>query len=153
MKDLPPAAPDVETPRIETPIQVMFFDTDCAGVVHNIVYLRFIEVARTLLAEQLGMGLVEMASSQSFPVVVRTEIDYRRPAKLGDKLVVHGWLESVERLRFWCGFEIRRPADDTLIATSRQMLAVIQMPSGKPIRLPEDWSTRFGHLKPQKGKS
>ena len=150
MKDVSSPLPAVETPRIETPIQVMFFDTDCAGVVHNIVYLRFIEVARTHLAEQLGMGLVDMASSQNFPVVVRTEIDYRRPAKLGDKLIVHGWLESVERLRFWCGFEIRRPADGTLIATSRQMLAVIQMPAGKPVRLPEDWAVRFAHLKPKK---
>jgi YbgC/YbaW family acyl-CoA thioester hydrolase len=132
----------------------MFFDTDCAGVVHNIAYLRFIETARTHLAEQLGMGLVAMASSQNFPVVVRTEIDYRRPARLGDRLVVHGWLESVERLRFWCAFEIRRPADDELIATSRQMLAVIQMPAGKPIRLPEDWTTRFAHLRPaRKGKA
>jgi YbgC/YbaW family acyl-CoA thioester hydrolase len=149
VKDLPPAAPAVETPRIETPIQVMFFDTDCAGVVHNIAYLRFIEVARTLLAEQLGMGLVAMAETQTFPVVVRTEIDYRRPARLGDHLVVHGWLESVERLRFWCGFEIRRPADGTLIATSKQMLAVIRMPEGKPMRLPEDWAERFAHLNPR----
>lgn len=151
MKDLPAEPSAVETPRIETPIQVMFFDTDCAAVVHNIAYLRFIEIARTLLAEQLGMGLVAMASSRNFPVVVRTEIDYRRPAKLGDRLVVHGWLESVERLRFWCGFEIRRPADDAIIAGSRQMLAVIQMPSGKPVRLPEDWSTRFAHLRPVRG--
>jgi YbgC/YbaW family acyl-CoA thioester hydrolase len=147
VKDLPAAPPAVETPRIETPVQVMFFDTDCAGVVHNIVYLRFIEVARTLLAEQLGMGLVEMATSQTYPVVVRTEIDYKRPARLGDRLVVHGRLESVERTRFWCAFEIRRPADDALIAVSRQMLAVIQMPAGKPVRLPEDWSTRFAHLR------
>ena len=127
----------------------MFFDTDCAGVVHNIVYLRFIEVARTLLAEQLGMGLVAMANTQTFPVVVRTEIDYRRPARLGDHLVVHGWLESVDRLRFWCGFEIRRPSDGALIVTSRQMLAVIQMPPGKPVRLPADWATRFAHLRPK----
>jgi acyl-CoA thioesterase FadM len=39
-------------PRIRTEVQVMFFDTDCGGVVHNIAYLRFIEIARTLLAEQ-----------------------------------------------------------------------------------------------------
>lgn len=128
----------------------MFFDTDCAGVVHNIVYLRFIEVARTHLAEQLGMGLVDMANSQTFPVVVRTEIDYKRPAKLGDRIVVHGWLESVERTRFWCGFEILRPADGALIATSRQMLAVIQMPAGKPVRLPADWAERFAHLRPSR---
>src|ERR1043165_9097181 len=55
-------------PRIRTEVQVMFFDTDCAAVVHNIAYLRFIEVARTLLAEELGMGLVAMAESQRYPV-------------------------------------------------------------------------------------
>lgn len=125
----------------------MFFDTDCAGVVHNIVYLRFVEIARTHLAEQLGMGLSDMAATQLFPVVVRTEIDYRRPAKLGDKLIIHGWLDSFDRLRFWCAFEVRRPADGVLIATSRQMLAVIQMPAGKPVRLPADWAERYPHLK------
>src|SRR5436190_22133791 len=65
-----------QTPTIQTEVQVMFFDTDCAAVVHNLAYLRFIEVGRTLLAEQLGMGLSEMASTGVFPVVVRIEIDY-----------------------------------------------------------------------------
>jgi YbgC/YbaW family acyl-CoA thioester hydrolase len=135
-----------ENPRITTHVQVMFFDTDCAGVVHNIAYLRFIEVARTLLAEQLGMGLVGMAERAVYPVVVRTEIDYKRPAKLGDQLVIEGWLATVDRLRFWCGFDVKRPADGSLIASSKQMLCVIQMPKGRPVPLPDDWSTRFGHL-------
>jgi len=140
--------PTPETPTIETEVQVMFFDTDCAAVVHNIAYLRFIEIARTLLAEQLGMGLREMAASQQYPVVVRTEIDYKRPATLGDKLVIHGRLASVERMRFWCAFEVKRPADGALIAQSRQMLALIQMPGGRPMRLPADWTPRFAHLRP-----
>jgi YbgC/YbaW family acyl-CoA thioester hydrolase len=138
-----------ETPSIATDVQVMFFDTDCAAVVHNIAYLRFIEVARTLLAEQLGLGLVAMAHSQLYPVVVRTEIDYKRPARLGDKLRTHGWLDQVERSRFWCRFEVRRPSDDSLMVTSRQMLALVQMPEGKPVRLPSDWALRFAHLNPQ----
>jgi YbgC/YbaW family acyl-CoA thioester hydrolase len=139
----------METPRIQTETQVMFFDTDCGGVVHNIAYLRMIEVTRTLLAEQLGMGLAEMASSQQYPVVVRTEIDYRRPAKLGDRLVIDGWLESVERMRFWCAFDVRRPADGALIAHARQMLALVQMPAGKPVRLPAGWKEKYAHLRPE----
>ena len=126
-------------PRIRTEVQVMFFDTDCAAVVHNIAYLRFIEIARTLLAEELGMGLATMADDQRFPVVVRTEVDYRRPAKLGDRLAIDGWLDQVDRVRFWCAFRITRPVDDTLIAESRQMLAIVQMPSGKLLRLPDEW--------------
>ena len=126
-------------PRIRTELQVMFFDTDCAAVVHNIAYLRFIEVARTLLAEQLGLPLAQMAETQKYPVVVRTEIDYRRAAKLGEKLVVEGWLDRLERVRFWCAFQIVRPADGALIAECRQMLAIIQMPEAKLLRLPDDW--------------
>src|SRR5881227_3687330 len=96
-------------PRIRTDVQVMFFDTDCGGVVSNIAYLRFVEIARTHLAEELGLGLAEMAEKQTYPVVVRTEIDYRRAAKLGDRLVIEGWLEQVE------------------------------MPSAKLLRLPNHW--------------
>jgi len=128
-----------DTPRIRTEVQVMFFDTDCAAVVHNIAYLRFIEIARTLLAEQLGLGLSQMAGNQKYPVVVRTEIDYRRAAKLGDKLVIEGWLDRLERVRFWCAFKVVRPADNTLIAECRQMLAIIQMPAATLLRVPEDW--------------
>ena len=93
-----------ERPRVRTEVQVMFFDTDCGAVVHNIAYLRFIEIARTFLAEQLGLHLAEMAETQRYPVVVRTEIDYKRAAKLADKLMIEGWLDEVERVRFWCAF-------------------------------------------------
>jgi YbgC/YbaW family acyl-CoA thioester hydrolase len=126
-------------PQIHTELQVMFFDTDCGGVVHNIAYLRFIETARTLLADKLGLKLVEMAESQQYPVVVRTEIDYRRGARLGDRLRVDGWLDRVQRARFWCAFEIRRIDDEALIAECRQMLALIQMPGAKLLPLPENW--------------
>ena len=142
---------DPKTPRIQTEVQVMFFDTDCAAVVHNLAYLRFIETARTLLAEQLGMGLVEMAKSQLFPVVVRTEIDYRKPAGLGDNLVVDGWLESLDRTRFWCAFEVRRNSDSSVMVRSRQMLALVQMPDGKPVRLPQAWADQYKHLVKTRG--
>jgi acyl-CoA thioester hydrolase len=126
-------------PRIRTEVQVMFFDTDCAAVVHNIAYLRFIETARTLLAEQLGLPLVQMSEEKRYPVVVRTEINYRRAAKLGDRLVIDGWLDQLDRVRFWCAFRITRPADEMLIADCRQSLAIIEMQSSRLLRLPETW--------------
>lgn len=122
----------------------MFFDTDLGGVVHNIAYLRFIETARTRLAGQLGMVLKEMAATQLFPVVTRTEIDYRKPATLGDHLVIHGQLDKFNRARFWCQFEIRlRDEPDKLLVTSRQCLALVQMPHGKPTALPKSWQQDF----------
>src|SRR5690242_16702083 len=125
-------------PRIRTEVQVMFFDTDCGGVVSNIAYLRFIEIARTLLAEKLGLPLAEMAKTQRYPVVVRTEIDYRRAAKLGDRLLIDGWLDQLQRARFWCAFRITRPAE-VVIADCRQMMALIEMPAAKLLPLPSEW--------------
>ena len=78
-------------------------------------------------------------SFQSPHVVVRTEIDYRKPAKLGDHRTVIGRLEELEGVRFWCGFEIVREADGTQLITSRQQLAMVQMPEGRPVRLPAEW--------------
>jgi len=128
-----------KAPRIRTEVQVMFFDTDCGGVVHNLAYLRFIEIARTLLAEELGLRLTQMAEDKKYPVVVRTEIDYRRAATLGDRLAIEGWLDQLERARFWCAFRIVRPSDGALIAECRQMLALIEVPAAKLLRLPSDW--------------
>lgn len=118
--------------------EVMFFDTDVGGVVHNIAYLRMIETCRTRLAAKMGFELSEMARTQIFPVVTRTEIDYRKPAKLGDVLELKGWLGEKSKAAFWCQFEVRRKADQQLLITCQQRLALVQMPEGKPLRLPKE---------------
>jgi YbgC/YbaW family acyl-CoA thioester hydrolase len=134
-------------PRIRAEVQVMFFDTDSGGVVSNIAYLRFIEIARTALAEELGLRLSEMEQTKQYPAVVRTEIDYRRAAKLGDRLVIEGWLDELERARFCCAFRITRPADEIVIAECRQMVVLVQMPEAKVLRLPENWNKYRGGSK------
>lgn len=124
--------------------EVMFFDTDCGGVVHNLAYLRMIETCRTRLAAKLGMDLPGMSASMTFPVLTRTEVDYKRPARLGDWIEIRGWLGEVGAARFWCGFEMRREADGALLVTARQSLALVKMPEGKPLRLPQDFGKAGG---------
>ena len=138
--------PTETRPLLETREEVMFFDTDAGGVVHNVAYLRYVETCRTRLGGRLGLDVRAMAASRQFAVVVRTEIDYRRPAVLGDELVVRGWLERVERVRFWCGFEIHRRADGVRLVTCRQLLALVQLPEGRPLRLPGRWLEQWPEL-------
>jgi len=123
--------------RISTEVRVMYFDTDAGGVVHNIVYLRFIETARTLLAIQMGMDFAEIERTGIHAVVSRTEIDYKRPAKLGDVLRVEGRVVEWSGVRFWVEFEVNRPSDGAQLVKCRQALALVQMPAGKVVRLPE----------------
>ena len=136
-----------ETPHLETTEEVMFFDTDAGGVVHNIAYLRFIETCRTRLAVHMGMDITGMMANQQYPVVVRTEIDYRMPAKFGDTLLIRGWLEELERVRFWFRFEVLRASDSAKLITCRQSLALVEMPKGKPLRLPAEWRQKWPHLR------
>ena len=121
----------------------MFFDTDCGGVVHNLAYLRMIETCRTRLAAKMGMDLPTMSQTRLFPVVTRTEIDYRRPAKLGDWLRIDGRVAEVARARFWCEFEMIREADGAVLVSARQALALVEMPHGKPLRLPAEWTAKW----------
>lgn len=116
----------------------MFFDTDLAGVVHNIAYLRHIETARTKLAEKLGWNLLEMANEKTYPVVLRTEIDYRKPAHLSDVIRVEGQIDEVSKIRFWGSFKIFRESNEDLLITCRQQLAIISLPDGRPQRM-SDW--------------
>ncbi|MEM9079822.1 MAG: thioesterase family protein [Verrucomicrobiota bacterium] len=115
--------------------EVMFYDTDCGAVVHNLAYLRMVEKCRTKLAALMGFQLREMGETGVFPVVVRTEADYRKPGRLGDELEIRGWLAEWGKARFWCEFEVMR--GEELLLTARQSLALVQMPEGKVLRLGE----------------
>ena len=135
---------------IETDIEVMFFDTDCGGVVSNIAYLRFFEVARTRLTDALGMTLAEMTETQVFPAVARTEVDYRRPARLGDRLRIRGRVERFEKARMICHFEMHRlGGDEALVAECRQTVVLVQLPEGRPKRIPPEWLAKAGNSQPE----
>ena len=139
----------MKIPEFTTHEDVMFFDTDCAGVVNNIAYLRMIETCRTHLGVGMGMDFQTMGLNRLYPAVVRTEIDYRIPAKLGDKLKIYGKLEQLERARFWCSFVMTRLSDDKVLVTCRQSLALVQMSDDKPTRptrLPQEWRDQWGEL-------
>jgi len=124
---------------------IMFYDTDCGGVVSNIAYLKFVEKSRTALFRELGMPLSEMNSTQLFPAVVRTEIDYLSPAKLGDEMRVTAQLTEVEKVKCVCAFELfvtDIEGRKRLIGRAQQHVVLVQMPSGRPRRIPGDWASR-----------
>lgn len=134
----------IEKMKIEISGTIQFYDTDCGGVVSNIAYLRYVEQARSALFDALGMGLAEMNESRLFPAVIRTEIDYRSPARLGDEMRIFATLAAVERARAICEFTLeveREPGQTSLLARAKQFVALVQMPSGKPRRMPEEWKS------------
>lgn len=128
--------------EIQSRETVLFYDTDCGGVVSNIAYLRYVERARCHLFEALGMPLSGMESSGVFPAVSRSEIDYLVPGKLGDTLLVSARLAEVGKVRVECEYEIVREdgkGDTCLLARAKQVVVLLKLPSGRPQRTPEEW--------------
>ena len=70
------------------PIRVYYEDTDAGGVVYYANYLKFYERARTEWLNHLDINQVEMLDNDVAFVVTRAEIDYLKPAKLNNELVV-----------------------------------------------------------------
>ncbi len=134
-------------PRLDVPIEVYYFDTDAGGVVHNIAYLRMIEIARSQLADSLGWSLEEMHRTGLVPVVARTEIDYLKPARLGDHLLITAELIGLEKIRSFMRFTIGSATDPTLVfARCTQTMVPVQLPGGRPQRAPAAWREAYPHL-------
>ena len=141
------------SPRITVPLEVYYFDTDAGGVVHNIAYLRMVEIARSQLAASLGWTLEEMNRTGLVPVVARTEIDYLKPARLGDSLLISAELIRLEKVRSFMRFEItsaRQP--DLLFVRCIQTMVPVQLPGGRPQRVPTAWREAYPHLTEERVK-
>ena len=134
-------------PRLTVPLEVYYFDTDAGGVVHNIAYLRMIEIARSQLAASLGWTLEEMNRTGLVAVVARTEIDYVKPARLGDKLLVSAELSRLEKVRSFMRFEITSADKPGLVfVRCVQTMVPVQLPGGRPQRVPQAWRDAYPQL-------
>jgi YbgC/YbaW family acyl-CoA thioester hydrolase len=134
-------------PRLTVLLEVYYFDTDAGGVVHNIAYLRMVEIARSQLAASLGWTLEEMNRTGLVAVVARTEIDYLKPARLGDKLIVSAELSRLEKVRMFMRFEIASASQPELIfVRCVQTMVTVQLPGGRPQRVPAAWREAYPQL-------
>jgi len=141
-------------PLTTVPLEVYYFDTDAGGVVHNIAYLRMVEIARSHLAASLGWSLEEMNRTGLVPVVARTEIDYLKPARLGDSLIVSAELTGLEKIRFFLRFEITSATQPNVTyVRCTQTMVPVQLPGGRPQRVPAAWREAYPQLLNEKGDS
>jgi acyl-CoA thioester hydrolase len=76
--------------------------------------------------------------------VVRTVIQYLRPALLGDIVHVATWIVPVEsRLRVRRRFQIKRMVDDSTLARAEIEYVCIVLSSGRPTRWPAEFRERY----------
>jgi acyl-CoA thioester hydrolase len=121
--------------RFAFPVRVYYEDTDAAGVVYYANYLRYLERARTEWLAALGHPLAPLEREHGVVFVVRrAEIDFRRPARLGDALDVGLVVESLARASLVARQDVRR--DGVVLVDARVELACVDVEHWKPTRIP-----------------
>ena len=117
------------------PARVYWEDTDGGGVVYYANYLKFLERARTEWLRSLGFVQTEMQKTQGIMFVVSSvNIEYRRPARLDDSLMIHCTCEQegAACLRF----DQRILRGEELLVTASVRVVSLAAATFRPKRLP-----------------
>src|SRR6476659_3317759 len=80
-------------------VRVYYEDTDFSGVVYHANYLRFFERGRTDSLRLAGIHHTELLEDQAVFVVRRMTVEYLRPAKVDDALLVRSRFVSLKGAR------------------------------------------------------
>ncbi|MDR1498612.1 MAG: acyl-CoA thioesterase [Puniceicoccales bacterium] len=113
-------------------ITVSEADIDQNRHANNIAYLRWIQEAATAHWEFATPPSVRAEYSW---VVTRHEIDYKRPAFLGDLLRVRTWVATMSAVLSERRCLISRVADNAPLSASRTLWCAINPATGRPRRI------------------
>lgn len=117
-------------------VRVYYEDTDAAGVVFYVNYLKFFERARTEWLRRLGVTNSELATQhQRVFVVKHVEIQYRKPARLDDMLAIHSKIVRLGRASIT--FEQLAMRDDELLCESTIQVCGVDTTTFRPAEMPE----------------
>ncbi|HEY0917496.1 MAG TPA: tol-pal system-associated acyl-CoA thioesterase [Solimonas sp.] len=118
------------------PIRVYYEDTDASGVTYHANYLRWFERARTewLRGKGYGQERLRLEAGVAF-TISSIEIEYRKPARLDDELVVR--TRVVELRRASLIFEQTLLGDGgQILTTARVRIACVDAATFRPKALP-----------------
>jgi 4-hydroxybenzoyl-CoA thioesterase len=115
------------------PVRVYIEDTDAAGIVYYVNYLKFMERARTEFLRHIGFGHYLHHADYLF-VVRSANIRYRRPARMDDRLDATAAL--IKRGRASLDFHQTILRDGEICCEGEIAIACVDKDTLKPRALP-----------------
>lgn len=133
------------------PVRVYWEDTDGGGVVYHARYVHFFERSRTEWLRKLGVNQSELREQQDIVFAIhRMNIDFVRPARLDDQLLVSTVPVSfgAASMRFEQVIAKQPATDDAnspgeLIARADVYAACLTASQFQPVRIPDNIKNRL----------
>ena len=127
-------------------IKVRGFHIDIFSHVNNARYLEFMEEARWFIIDKY-IGLKRMQSKGIIFVVVNININYRRPASMGDILELYLGLIKIGGKSAVFNQEIRLKGTDTVVADAQVTFVFTDKKTGKAVKLDDEIKRLIGKIK------
>jgi acyl-CoA thioester hydrolase len=118
-------------------------DIDMLGHTSNIVFVRWIQDVAHAHSAAVGLDMTAYRRINGVFVIVRHEIDYLRPAMLGDRVRARTWVSDVTAATCIRHTELTRVSDGELLARGRTTWAFVAMDTGRPRRITPDVRAAF----------
>jgi acyl-CoA thioester hydrolase len=118
---------------VELPIVVKTYDVDYAQIVHNAVYIRWLEDLRLQVMTE-HYPLQDLLDANQSPILEKTEITYHQPLRLFEEVVGRMWVSKLSKARWEVEAEICR--GQMVAATARQIGYFMDIERYRPIRIP-----------------
>jgi acyl-CoA thioester hydrolase len=120
--------------QISIPIRVKTYDIDFANIVHNAVFIRWLEDLRTELMVDVYPIETMLADGLS-PILTKTEVEYRRPVRFGDEVTGVMWVSNLSRVRWVVEAEIK--VGEQVSTFARQQGYFADLKTLRPARMPD----------------
>lgn len=122
-------------------LTVYFEDTDAYGIVYYANYLKFMERARSDMLRAIDIDqAAELRATGAAYAVVEANLRYRRPARLGDDLLIVSTVDQVRASAVDIQQRVMR--SDELLVDGRITAAFLDG-AGRPRRHPKEWAQKF----------
>src|SRR5215831_18430038 len=118
----------------EQPLPIRTYDIDFAGIVSNIVFIRWLEDLRLGLMDQ-AYPLVQALAADVAPILLSTRIDYRRPVMIADRLIGRMRVAGLSRVRWRLAAEF--VVNSAVHAEAEQEGLFMRLSTRRPIAIPE----------------
>jgi acyl-CoA thioester hydrolase len=118
-------------------VRIYYEDTDCGGVVYYGNYLKYFERARTQYLEERGLSVAGLMKEGTVFVVVHAEVDYRSPARYGDRLIIETVVSDMTAASFTFSHVVRE-RESQRVVVNFTMLETAAYPLAEPEQLGRD---------------
>ncbi|RME63735.1 MAG: YbgC/FadM family acyl-CoA thioesterase [Nitrospirae bacterium] len=119
-------------------VKIYYKDTDCGGVVYYANYLRYFEMARTEFIESKGLSMRKLMDEGVYFVVKEVQIDYKRPGRYGDILLIDTILKETGHTYLVFQHRVRKEAPEEQLLAEAEVKIVAVNKDLKPLRIPEE---------------